>query len=72
MGGAAPQGSLDVLMSEFSGGTCVGRDARRCKYVLICYLNLFGDIEDVYAHFHIMHLWAMWVCSDVAIPLLYC
>ena len=31
-GGAAPTGSLDVLMAEFSGGSCIGRDARRSKH----------------------------------------
>jgi hypothetical protein len=50
-GGAAPTGSLDVLMAEFSGGSCIGRDARRSKHFLFCYLHLFGEIEDVYAHF---------------------
>jgi hypothetical protein len=50
-GGAAPTGSLDVLMAEFSGGSCIGRDARRSKHFMFCYLNLPGDIEDVYAHF---------------------
>jgi hypothetical protein len=69
-GGAAPTGSLDVLMAEFSGGSCIGRDARRSKHFLFCYLHLFGEIEDVYAHFKSQPAFVGHVCSDVVPRLL--
>jgi hypothetical protein len=50
-GGSAPVGSLDTLMSHFSGGTCVGRGARQIKIGLGVYFNLPVDVEDVYTHF---------------------
>jgi hypothetical protein len=51
-GPSQQQGSLDVLIAAFSGGTCFGRSARRSKYLLICYLNLAASPADVYARLH--------------------